>query len=74
MPTSNFALFIEALSPLLVLLDVQFLSLKSIHTLLVSNISPEAQVELCLQRITEDFNGELADFTLKYDDGNSWRP
>jgi hypothetical protein len=55
-------------------MDVQFLSLKSMHTLLVSNLSPEAEVEVCLQGITEDFNRELADFTLKNDDGNSWRP
>jgi hypothetical protein len=44
------------------------------HTLLVSKLGPEAKVENCLQGITDDFNRELADFTLKNDDGKSWMP
>ena len=31
-------------------------------------------MENCLQGITDDFNRELADFTLKNDDGKSWMP
>lgn len=31
-------------------------------------------MEKCLQGITDDFNRDLADFTLKNDDGNSWKP
>ena len=31
-------------------------------------------MENCLQGITDDFNRDLADFTLKNDDGNSWKP